>query len=114
MTSSCPVCGGPLLGEDTQWIKAANVFVWPRGAARLTPDEGAMFDRLWRARHGAEAVPRDSLIDAVWSDDDDGGPISADRRLKVMACHIRKKIEGSGIIVKGVWGIGYRLEAVRI
>lgn len=114
MTHSCPVCGGPLLGDDTQWIKAAAVFVWPRGAARFTPDEASMFDRLWRARDGADAVPREALIESVWSDSSDGGPDCADRRLKVMACHMRKKIEGSGVTIKGVWGVGYRLEAALI
>lgn len=114
MTCSCPVCGGPLLGDDTQWIKSAAVFVWPRGAARLTPDEAAMFDRLWQAREGAEIVSHRTLTDSVWSDDPDGGPLNADTRLKVIASHIRKKIQGSGVVVRGIWGVGYRLEAVRI
>ena len=52
------------------------------------------------------AVSRDRLFDAVWDDDTD---ISSNA-LDVTVSRLRQRVEGSGVEIRTVRGVGYRLE----
>lgn len=56
------------------------------------------------------SVSFDSLIDTLWGDDPDGGPLSARDELKVMASHCRKRIKKAGLPwkIQNTYGFGYR------
>lgn len=51
------------------------------------------------------AVSSDTIISAIWGDDPEGGPLSADNLIKVMTCRLRKK--GFNIVTR--YGFGYCL-----
>ena len=54
------------------------------------------------------------LVDAMWGDDEDGGPLNTDKMLNVMAHHCRKHIARAGIPwrIETEFSIGYRLRYV--
>lgn len=87
-TFTCPCCGG-FIGE------AAPVeFVLGHG---LSESHRKIFSRL-STRLGAE-VSSDTLIDTLYSDREDGGPIAARLVLSQLVHTLNKRIEAHGWIV---------------
>jgi hypothetical protein len=71
----------------------------------LTPMEGRIFTTVWKGK--GLPVVTERIFTAMYIDDPDGGP-SPDRMylaFKVALCHLRQKLEGSGI---GIANVGYR------
>lgn len=63
---------------------------------------------LWKLRASPVLVTHDSIIDALWGDDEDGGPYKAKIWISVVINQLRK----NGIIIKTHWGRGYALRPV--
>lgn len=71
----------------------------------LTPMEGRIFQAVWKGK--GLPVITERIFTAMYIDDPDGGP-TPDRMylaFKVALCHLRQKLEGSGI---GIANVGYR------
>lgn len=77
---------------------------------KLTPLEARILGAIWRGK--GLPVKTDRIFDAMYIDDPDGGPhpnrmYSA---FKVALCHLRDRLEGSGISVENAgYRMGYRL-----
>lgn len=93
----------------------ARFYIWPRYALEIRgrrvvfpPRVGAMLARLYMAR--GHDVSREELIEAVYFDDPEGGPLCADECLKVFAFRVRKILAKVGVRLIG-WRCegGYRL-----
>jgi len=91
-TFPCPCCGKPMQGGAPA---RALSFV-----KTLTRTEKAMLMAL------ADAYPRvltaPVLIDAIWGDRADGGPLSASGSLGVMQTRINRKIKRYGWKIAGI------------
>jgi len=77
----------------------------------IPPLEQAVLRAVWKGK--GYPVPNERIFDLMYLDDPDGGP-TPNRMyaaLKVAMCHLRKRIEGSGVsIVNAGYRRGYRLE----
>jgi DNA-binding response OmpR family regulator len=51
-------------------------------------------------------LSREKLLDLVWGFDFYGQT----RTVDVHVAHVRNKLEGSGVVIETVWGVGYKLE----
>lgn len=92
----CPCCARPI-GVPTLEMVVDHY--------KLTPLEARILRAVWRGR--GLPVQTDRIFDVMYEDDPDGGP-SPNRMyaaFKVGLCHLRKKLDGSGI---GVLNVGYR------
>lgn len=72
---------------------------------RIRPLEARILGAIWRGK--GHAVQTERIFDAMYVDDPDGGP-SPQRMyaaFKVALCHLRKRLEGSGV---GIENVGYR------
>ena len=76
--------------------------------ARLTRNEARIVEALVQANHRLTSI--EVLIEKVWGDCPDGGPLSADRGIRTHICHARKKLEKAGWTIRAQKGHGYRLE----
>lgn len=76
----------------------------------VTPLEARILGAVWKGK--GMPVMTERIFDAMYSDDPDGGP-SPTRMyaaFKVALCHLRARLEGSGITVENVgYRQGYRL-----
>lgn len=77
---------------------------------KVTPLEARILSAVWKGR--GLPVQTERIFDAMYSDDPDGGP-SPTRMysaFKVALCHLRDRLDGSGITIKNVgYRQGYRL-----
>lgn len=97
----CPCCKQPVS------VPTLEIIVDHYG---LTPLEARVLGAIWRGR--GMPVMTERVFDAMYIDDPDGGPTPSKMYLafKVALCHLRKKIEGSGVDVVNVgYRRGYRL-----
>ena len=60
------------------------------------------------SEHPGQVFSRDSLLSHVWGYDAFIGP----RTVDVHVAHLRDKLEGSGVEIETVWGVGYKLVAI--
>jgi DNA-binding response OmpR family regulator len=64
------------------------------------------FDLLWALlNHKGIVLSREQLLDLVWGFDFYGQT----RTVDVHVAHLRDKLEGSGVEIETVWGVGYKL-----
>lgn len=76
----------------------------------LTPLEARVLGAVWRGR--GMPVMTERVFDAMYVDDPNGGPTPQKMycAFKVALCHLRAKLEGSGISIENVgYRRGYRL-----
>jgi DNA-binding response OmpR family regulator len=76
--------------------------------ARLTRKEALVVEALVDANHRLTSL--DVLIEKVWGDCPDGGPLTARDGIRTLVCHLRKKLEKVGWTIRAQKGHGYRLE----
>ena len=71
----------------------------------VTPLQARILGAVWKGK--GHPVQTERIFDAMYVDDPDGGPTPTKMYLafKVALCHLRKKLEGSGV---GVESVGYR------
>ncbi|MGI9485420.1 MAG: hypothetical protein ACR2RF_05970 [Geminicoccaceae bacterium] len=93
---------------------AARMFIWPRYAlevdgkrVRLPSIAGAAVARLFIVQ--GHFVPTQLLIDAVYYDDPEGGPLTANNCIRVMLHRMRKLLAKVDVQLDGCQGTGFRL-----
>lgn len=96
----CPCCKQPVPVPTLDVVVRYNV----------TPMEERILSAVWRGK--GRPVPTSQIFDKMYADDPDGGPSQTKMYLamKVALCHLRKKLEGSGVsIVNAGYAQGYQL-----
>lgn len=102
----------PRRAEPAGSIRIADVTIDP---ARRTVHAGEReidlrtkeFDLLLTlAENEGIVLSREKLLDLVWGFDFYGQT----RTVDVHVAHVRNKLEGSGVVIETVWGVGYKLE----
>lgn len=106
----CPRCGGDLkVPPDISYTidkgTLSGVLGSSEYAVRFTKSEGMIFELLWRRRNGG-SVSREMILDHLYRDDPDGGPL--DPIVKVYIWKIRRKLRGTDIEIvtdhhRGYW-----------
>lgn len=73
----------------------------------LTASEANLFDVLFKA--GERGVSKQSLFDALYGNDPDGGPDG--KIVDVFICKLRRKLRDADLpwFIETLWGRGYRL-----
>ena len=84
--------------------RAARVLRGPDTAIELTPREWSILEYLML--HAETVVPKAKLLQAISGWDDNIAP----NAVEVYVSRLRAKIEGTGVVVRTVRGVGYRLE----
>jgi hypothetical protein len=102
---NCPCCGGSIAGAALRWLPDARILVGDDSAARLSKNETALFDILWRDRATGRIWSAEDLATLIW-DDPEGGPLYAKMQISSMASHIRTKIRPCGLTVAAFVGPG--------
>lgn len=97
---TCPCCGQKLVSAYDQIAEDA----------RLTPGQARLFLAV-ASGHG-NAVSWDKIIDAIYWDDVEGGPLNARRVVRVTRVYANKKLARFGFAITKVFAIGYRLETI--
>lgn len=76
----------------------------------IPPLQACILAAVWKGK--GMPVPTERIFDAMYADDPDGGPspTAMYRAFKVALCHLRKRLEGSGVTVENCgYRMGYRL-----
>lgn len=97
----CPCCGQAVAVPTLDAVTSH---------CRLEPMESRVLRAVWDGR-GLPVLPG-RIFDAMYEDDPDGGPSQKKMyaSFKVALCHLRQRIEGSGISIQSVgYRQGYRL-----
>ena len=81
-------------------LREPNPLLWP-------PQPAKIFIMLQCAGGAPVSVP--ALIEGIWGDDEDGGPLAAMDIIKTQICRIRKRLAGSRFRIVTVPRRGYRL-----
>lgn len=65
-------------------------------------------------RYAGRLVPCADLIDVIWGNDPDGGPLTANNTIRVYIYRIKEhlKILNSNWKITNIWGIGYRMTRI--
>lgn len=77
--------------------------LWGESALKLTPRELALFEAL--AVRVGHPIAREVLFDRMFAFDSDARIES----IEIYVHRLRKKLEGSGVTVSTLWGLGYAL-----
>lgn len=89
---------GPLVYDGT-----ARAFTLAEAALPLTPRESAVLEAL--ILKNGRPVRKESLFDTVFGHDEDANPTA----IEIHVHRLRKKLEGSGVAVHTLRGLGYAL-----
>lgn len=98
----CECCGRPL----------PNVYLEAVAGAGLTAQERELF--LAVADGAAEIVTYQSIIDRLWGDEVDGGPLGVERVVFTVVCRLNRKMAKRGYRLSNVRSIGYRLTSLNV
>ncbi|MBQ4617120.1 MAG: winged helix-turn-helix transcriptional regulator [Clostridia bacterium] len=90
--------GDITLNADTRSAHDAH-----QNPIHFTPIEFSVLFYLMKNAH--RAVSRDELLPAVWGFDNIGGSRVADDTVK----RLRRKLNGSSLVIETVWNFGFRL-----
>ena len=95
----CPCCNQP--ADTGKLSEAVRVF---------TPTEA----RLLRILEGRTMVRKEAVLDTLWADDPEGGPLTAQKMVDVVIHKIRRKLREHNLPfrLETVWAHGYRLARV--
>ena len=93
-------------------VPPSRAFASPRDPelGAWPPQPAKIFRMLQRAGGAPVSVPE--LIDGVWGEDENGGPLAAMEIVKTQICRIRKRLAGSRFRIVTVPRRGYRLIAL--
>ncbi len=94
---------GRLVFEDIEMDSRAKTATANGKDIQLTPNEFAMLAYLIMNKD--RAVPRSELLDRLWGYETEVETRVADDTVK----RLRKKLSGTGVEIKTVWGYGFRL-----
>jgi DNA-binding winged helix-turn-helix (wHTH) protein len=105
----CPTCKQPISDIDELLIDAATGVV-QRGTSRTIISRGncaRVLTALRDAYPGEVSIKR--LLEAVYGDDSDGGPLFANTCIHVAIHHLRTPLRTIGVAIVAAFG-AYRLE----
>lgn len=92
----CPCCGQELRCPGLLWMPLAGVLLRPADqmVAYFTKNERLLFDVVWQpyAAGSFKSTPFKKLLEAVYGDDPNGGPMSAGLCIYQVIHRIKKKI----------------------
>lgn len=71
------------------------VMVTPKCEIRLTEQQGGIMAALL-ANYG-KFVQRSHLFEALWGDDEDGGPLEGEKVIEVHLCQMRRELRAAGV-----------------
>lgn len=93
--------------NDSGWKQIQDIFA--KKGVRLCPLECKVLDALLGRER---VVPQDHIIDHIYWDSEDGGPLLGGRVIQVVICRLRKHLPKSGIPwkIKTHVTMGYQLE----
>jgi DNA-binding response OmpR family regulator len=97
----CPCCGA----ETATRITPANLLAY----LHVSPTEHRILSVL--VRHYGKEVPSRTLIEAMYSEREDGGPDDGGNSFRVRTSKLRKKLRPFGYTIRGFWGAA-RLQQV--
>jgi DNA-binding response OmpR family regulator len=100
---SCPCCNNPIRSPSFELIVDHY---------EISPQSARVLEAVWKGK--GVPVPSERILDHIWADDPDGGPVGAKRyRYFQWSLHeLRKRLEGSGLaVVNAGYGCGYQLVA---
>ena len=109
----CPCCGQPYPVEPDELMLFDDYRVVRKGsnAARLSPMQYKIINLVHR-----RPLTLDAIVDAVYSDRTDGGPLVARNTVAVHMVRLNERLEPLGIRVcasrMGGWGPTYKIENV--
>jgi DNA-binding response OmpR family regulator len=101
MAMKCPCCGQPV---ETVRNPATVLALLP-----LSPQRRRLLDKL--ANRFGQFVTRQDLVNAIYADDVNGGPETADNHVSVMVHQLRKLMRDTPLLIDANVGGhgGYRL-----
>lgn len=76
-----------------------------KGLGHMTPTRRMIFEMLVRR----DMLSRAALVEAVWGDDPDGGPIDPHRNLDVHLVYLRRALAPHGIAIETKINVGWRI-----
>lgn len=93
---ACPCCSQKVM------VPTLNIVI---DRYDVTPLQARILGAVWKGK--GHPVQTERIFDAMYEDDPDGGPTPTKMyaALKVALCHLRKKLDGSGV---GIENVGYR------
>lgn len=91
----CPHCGSPVADYDSIDLR------------RLTRLQSRALEALVSGRNRFLAA--NSLIDQIYADDPNGGPLDSQACLRSVIHKLRPKLRKTGWDIELRWGVGYRL-----
>lgn len=91
----CPCCGSAMSVVEVDPLAIANILRFSRMQRKI-------FNLL--VRDIGIALPTERVLDRMYDDDPDGGPIEANRSLLVITCRMRKKLKPFGLTIRSYGG----------
>ncbi|MGH6792539.1 MAG: winged helix-turn-helix domain-containing protein [Methyloceanibacter sp.] len=98
MSKVCPCCGQQVMDEAVALIIEAKLPPLQTSVALVLCSK---FGR-W-VRYG-------NLVESVYADDPDGGPLTARQAIQVHLCHLRRNLRSAGLEIETYRGFGYRIK----
>lgn len=89
----CPCCGRPVDRPNVDML----------ASLRLSPQQRVILDYM--AKHLGQWLTTEQLVEFVWNNARDGGPITANQCLSVQIMHLRRRLKGSGFEIEGHAGL---------
>lgn len=97
---TCECCG--------QTLPDFYIEIAERG--RLSKKETALFVAV--AGRAGRLVAYGGIIDRLWGDDPDGGPLAPLNNISIHVLRINRKLAHTDYRIENVWGQGYRLVTI--
>lgn len=92
---TCPCCDQPITAAVRDPLRVLAMIQFSQLERRIAE---------YLARNLGRWVPAGALVDAVYSDDPDGGPITAHVAIAVKIMTIRKRLMGTPLALEGYAG----------
>ena len=101
----CPCCGSELKNQRPHVDENTNYFLIGGRAIAVAPKQRQLLAALLVAY--PRTVPHDHLIALLWDQDE---PEDAANNLKVYVSQLRGRLGGTGIEIRNVQSVGYRID----
>jgi DNA-binding response OmpR family regulator len=110
--NTCPTCGqatdrieGITYDHDTRTLAGDGYRI------EFTKKEGIIFSLLWKAHSSRRVITLERIIDALYSHNPSGGPLTERVVIRVLLHHIRRKLlkNGAEVAILTRWNTGYML-----
>lgn len=102
---NCPCCG--YTGKNRISIDGSRIYI-DGEEYKATPKQAAIFAAI--AEGNGRAVSYSTIIDNVWADDPDGGPLTVMNTIKAHLSNLKGRHPIFASLIASDHGIGYRLK----